>query len=87
MTARKPDRNFAVKPTVPELAEMCRQPKRLLLAGQMRSVQTENVYPPIPIRGYDWMAYLDGHEEGPSGWGETEQQAIASLEESLAENE
>ena len=57
--------------------------KRLLLVGKMRTVCVELVSPPIPIRGYDWCAYLDEYEEGPCGWGPTEAAAISSLEESL----
>lgn len=45
-----------------------------------RKVRTENVYPPIPLRQFDWCAWLDGDEEaGPRGWGRTEQEAIAEL--------
>ena len=41
---------------------------------------TENVYPPIPTRRFDWCAYFDGHEEhGPYGWGPTERSATAEL--------
>ena len=43
---------------------------------------TRNVYPPIPLRDYDWCAYYDGHEEaGPYGWGRIEQEAIDDLKE------
>jgi predicted RNase H-like HicB family nuclease len=40
---------------------------------------TENVYPPIPIRQFDWAAYRD--PEGSVGWGKTEAEAIAALRE------
>jgi hypothetical protein len=40
---------------------------------------THYVNPPIPIRSYDWIAYLDGDEEGLEGWGETEAEAVAGL--------
>lgn len=41
---------------------------------------TTNVYPPIPIRSFDWCAYYDGDEErGEYGYGKTEQEAIAEL--------
>lgn len=43
-------------------------------------IKTEFVYPPIPIRSQDWIAYFDGREEeGPYGSGETEQAAIEDL--------
>ncbi len=34
---------------------------------------------PIPNRSFDWSASYDGFEEGPYGYGETEQQAITDL--------
>ncbi len=40
---------------------------------------TMHVYPPIPTRSNDWGAYYDGHEEGPQGWGATEQEAVRDL--------
>ena len=45
-----------------------------------RAIKTEFVYPPIPIRAYDWRAYRDGWDLGePIGEGPTEQAAIADL--------
>lgn len=44
-----------------------------------RKIVTENVYPPIPIRRFDWCAYFDGDDEGLQGWGATEREAIADL--------
>lgn len=44
------------------------------------TIKTTHVFPPIPIRSFDWHAYYDGYEEwGPSGWGPTEADAIADL--------
>jgi hypothetical protein len=41
---------------------------------------TAFVYPPIPIRRYDWSAVREGYDEGdPVGWGATEQEAINEL--------
>lgn len=45
---------------------------------------TEFVYPPIPSRNFDWVAYRDGDEEGPQGHGATEEAAIAEFMEALA---
>lgn len=45
----------------------------------MPKIVTVNVYPPIPIRRFDWCAHYDGREEWPSGWGATEAEAIADL--------
>ncbi len=45
---------------------------------------TEYVYPPIPVRQFDWAAYRDGYEPdsgSPVGWGATEAEAIAELRE------
>ena len=43
-------------------------------------VVTSFIYPPIPIRNFDWMAYFDGQEKaGENGYGETEAEAIADL--------
>lgn len=39
---------------------------------------TSFIYPPIPVRQFDWCAYRDGCEEdGNYGWGTTEAEAIA----------
>ena len=43
----------------------------------MKKIVTSHIYPPIPIRKFDWCAYFDGEEEdGNYGYGETEQEAI-----------
>lgn len=43
-------------------------------------------YPPIPIRSFDWSAWLDGREEfGPYGCGPSRDMAIADLLEQLYE--
>lgn len=48
-----------------------------------RKILTNFLYPPIPIRQFDWVAYMDGDEEGPTGSGATEEAAILDLEEML----
>lgn len=41
---------------------------------------TTFVYPPIPLRQFDWVAYRDGTEEsGRYGYGPTKDKAIAEL--------
>ena len=41
---------------------------------------TRNIYPPIPIREFDWTAVTDNYDLGsPVGYGRTEQEAIADL--------
>jgi hypothetical protein len=51
-------------------------------------VRTEHVYPPIPVREWDWSAVDDNTYDGPGnpiGWGRTEQAAIDDLVEQLIE--
>lgn len=44
--------------------------------------------PPIPVRGYDWRAYLQEWDiDDPIGFGATEAEAIADLQEQLTEQE
>jgi hypothetical protein len=51
-----------------------------------RPIRTQHVFPPIPIRRYDWSACRDGNEEGgPYGWGRTKEDAIADLLETERE--
>ena len=40
---------------------------------------TRCVYPPIPCRDFDWVAYHDGEEERHCGWGLTEAAALEDL--------
>ena len=45
-------------------------------------IRTEYVYPPIPIRQFDWSAVDDDTYDGPGcpiGTGATEQEAIDDL--------
>lgn len=42
-------------------------------------VVTSNIFPPIPLRKFDWCAYFDGEEEGLTGYGPTEADAIDDL--------
>lgn len=50
-------------------------------------VVTEYIYPPIPIRSHDWMAHYpdlcDGESSGPTGYGETEVDALRDLAEQV----
>jgi hypothetical protein len=47
------------------------------------SIRTENIHPPIPLRNFDWQAWYEGQEEGPSGYGATEPEAIEDLREQI----
>ena len=53
--------------------------------GKMRNpdgIITEHIYPPIPIRNYDWSAIRADYDEGDLiGYGRTEQEAIDNLKE------
>lgn len=51
------------------------------------NIATYFVNPPIPIRTSDWIAYIDGEEDGPKGWGKTEAEAIADLKQQLDDEE
>ncbi len=52
---------------------------------------TSHVFPPIPVRSFDWEAFFEGDEElGLRGHGATEEEAIADLldtADQLAEDE
>lgn len=55
-----------------------------------RKIETSFVYPPIPIRDFDWCATFDDYDGAedsnhPVGFGRTEAEAIADLIE-LAED-
>jgi hypothetical protein len=48
--------------------------------NRTKRIITENVYPPIPDRRWDWSAVRDGYEPGdPIGRGPTENAAIRDL--------
>jgi len=49
-------------------------------------IATSHVYPPIPVRQFDWCAWDDnrGADCSPYGYGATEEAAIADLLENLA---
>ena len=50
----------------------------------MICIVTEYVYPPIPMRDFDWRAYdQDNPEYSIYGWGKTEEEAINDLLESV----
>ena len=51
-----------------------------------RKIVTSHVYPPIPVRNFDWSAYYEGDEEaGQYGYGATEAEAIADFIENYQE--
>jgi hypothetical protein len=49
-----------------------------------RLIVTDYVRPPVPTTVYDWMAYVSGEEDGPTGRGPTECEALRDLCEQLA---
>ena len=54
----------------------------------MKKIVTSYVYPPIPIRHFDWVAYFEGEEEAQNyGNGETESEAINNLLEQQEDEE
>ena len=50
---------------------------------------TVRVYPPIPIREFDWCAYHEDDVEAARlyGWGRTEPEAVADLKQIIADEE
>lgn len=52
-----------------------------------QKIRTENIFPPIPIRAFDWCATFENYEPGcPIGYGATEQEAIDDLLEQWDED-
>ena len=49
-----------------------------IMSSDMAKIVTEFVYPPIPLRQFDWAAHYDD-PEGHVGYGATEQEAIDDL--------
>jgi hypothetical protein len=50
-------------------------------------IVTSHVYPPIPVRDFDWCAHYDGEEEaGGYGYGRTEAEAIQDFKDNYAED-
>lgn len=61
--------------------------ERAAVAAKIK-LRTEHVYPPIPVRQWDWSAVDDNTYDGPGnpmGWGRTEQAAIDDLIDQLTE--
>lgn len=51
-----------------------------------RKIVTSHIYPPIPVRDWDWCAHYDGEEEaGNYGWGATEAEAIQDFLDNCAD--
>lgn len=53
------------------------------------NIKTSFIYPPIPIRSFDWCAVDDSTYDGPGckiGYGETEQKAIDDLLEQMGDD-
>lgn len=49
-------------------------------------IVTSHIYPPIPVREFDWCAFYEGEEEaGCYGYGATEAEAIADFNENYRE--
>lgn len=54
----------------------------------MKQIVTSNIYPPIPIRDYDWSAHFEGEEErGRYGYGRTEAEAKQDLLDNYGDEE
>jgi hypothetical protein len=45
-------------------------------------ILTNHVFPPVPVRQFDWAAVFEGYEPGAHvGYGRTEQDAIDDLKQ------
>jgi hypothetical protein len=56
--------------------------------SQAMKIITQNIFPPIPDRNFDWSAVTDDYEPGhPIGYGPTEQAAVTDLKEQLEDTE
>lgn len=54
------------------------------MTNEELKIRTSEIRPPIPILSMDWVAWIDGREQdGPTGYGKTEAEAIADLKENL----
>lgn len=53
-----------------------------------RKIVTSHIFPPIPVRQFDWCAHFDGAEEsGHYGYGRTELAAIRDLIENCDDDD
>lgn len=53
-----------------------------------RLIKTSLIYPPVPMRNFDWCAYYEdeGEEAGRYGYGATEAEAILDLKVNYEED-
>lgn len=50
------------------------------MSADCPKIRTDNIFPPIPDRRFDWQAVFEDYEPGgPIGYGRTEQAAIDDL--------
>lgn len=74
--------------TIMDIARAGAGQPEILKVWRGHKIMTNFVYPPIPLRSFDWSAWSDSYgEEGPTGEGATEAQAVAALIERLEEGE
>jgi hypothetical protein len=52
-----------------------------------RRIVTEYIRPPIPTCSHDWMAHIEDDEDGPTGYGPSEAEALRNLAELLIARE
>lgn len=55
----------------------------------MRKILTKFIYPPIPLRQFDWCAWYEGEEDErmDQEFGRTEQEAIEDLKTNFPRDE
>ena len=71
------------------LARRCHASQPVIYPGSKvakacsRNTSDECIYPPIPVRAFDWVAWYDGEEEsGHYGYGPSHDEALKDLIES-----
>ncbi len=63
---------------------LCHDPQSRAFMEERVKIRTERIYPPIPVRSFDWIAVEDAYDAGDAiGTGATEEEAIADLKEQL----
>ncbi len=66
-----------------KLAHSCDYTMAIIEANRCKEelgIKTSHVYPPIPIRSFDWSAHYGDYDLGDLiGWGPTEELAIQDL--------
>lgn len=58
-----PKRDPEIGEAVIENDREARQEQMARIEARGLKIKVSHVYPPVPVRQFDWCAYIDGHEE------------------------